>query len=127
MPLPQWLARSNKNVANRVIGPVARYLPLFAVVHHVGRVSGREYAVPVNIFRDGEEYVIALTYSSDVDWVKNVLAVGWCEVETRGRRIRLESAWVEVDREKRWAPGIVRFFLNRLGVHETLRLTASNG
>ncbi len=122
MPLPRTVARLNKRFLNRVIRPVARLLPFLAVVHHVGRVSGRAYAVPVNIFRDGDDIIVPLTYSSESDWVKNVLAAGWCELETRGQRIRMTRVVLETDREKRWAPGVIRFFLGRIGVHEVMRL-----
>src|SRR4051812_49595068 len=74
MPLPKRLARFNLHVTNRVLGPFARRLPGFAVVAHVGRRSGRVRHTPVNLFRDGDRYVIALTYGADSQWVRNVLA-----------------------------------------------------
>src|SRR6187200_537921 len=89
MPLPKRLARFNLHVTNRVLGPVARQLPGFAVVSHVGRRSGRVYRTPVNLFRDSDRYAIALTYGSDSQWVRNVLAAGAVDIETRGRRVRL--------------------------------------
>jgi len=36
MPVPRWLARFTRHVTNRVLGPVARYLPAFGVVVHTG-------------------------------------------------------------------------------------------
>jgi deazaflavin-dependent oxidoreductase (nitroreductase family) len=89
MPLPKSLARFNLRVTNRITGPFAARLPGFAIVHHVGRRSGVERSTPVNMFRDGDEYVIALTYGRDSQWVKNVLAAGEFDVVTRGRRVRL--------------------------------------
>ena len=41
---------------------LARWLPGFGVVEHAGRRSGRRYRTPVNVFRPGASYVIALTY-----------------------------------------------------------------
>jgi deazaflavin-dependent oxidoreductase (nitroreductase family) len=84
MPLPKRLARFNLHVTNRVLGPFARRLPGFAVVAHVGRRSGRVRHTPVNLFRDGDRYVIALTYGADSQWVRNVLAAGAVDIETRG-------------------------------------------
>ena len=91
MPLPKSLARLNIKVTNRITGPFAARLPGFAIVHHVGRKSGIERATPVNMFRNGDDYVIALTYGRDSQWVKNVLAAGEFEVETRGRRVTLTA------------------------------------
>jgi deazaflavin-dependent oxidoreductase (nitroreductase family) len=76
MPLPKRLARFNIKVTNRITGPFASRLPGFAIVHHVGRKSGTRRTTPVNMFRDGDDYVIALTYGRDSQWVKNVLAAG---------------------------------------------------
>lgn len=121
MPAPRWLARMNRRVTNRFLAPFARVMPGFAILHHVGRRSGRIYETPVNVFRDRDEVVVALTYSSNSDWVKNVLNAGRCEIESRGKRTVLVNPRLLVDREKRWAPGVVRFFLNRLGVNEIMR------
>jgi deazaflavin-dependent oxidoreductase (nitroreductase family) len=89
MAIPKAVARFNKHVTNHVSEPVARHLPGFAVVTHVGRRSGRAYQTPVNMFRDGERYVFALTYGADSQWVRNVMAAGSCEVRTHGRTVRL--------------------------------------
>ena len=89
MPLPKRLARFNLKVTNRITGPFAARLPGFAIVHHVGRRSGTARSTPVNMFRNGDEYVIALTYGRDSQWVKNVLAAGEFDVVTRGRRLTL--------------------------------------
>lgn len=69
MPLPRVVARSNKRFANHLTRPLARRLPYLAVVHHVGRRSGRHYATPVNVFQDGEDIVVPLPYGSVSDWV----------------------------------------------------------
>ena len=44
----------NRWLANPVARPIARRLPLLALVHHVGRTSGRRYATPIMAFRSGE-------------------------------------------------------------------------
>ena len=97
MPLPKTLARFNLVVTNRIAGPAARRFPAMAVVTHVGRRSGTVRRTPVNLFRAGDRYVVALTYGPDSQWVQNVLAAGGCEVETRGRRLRLAEPEVVHD------------------------------
>ena len=86
----------------RFVNPVTRrfagHVPGFAIVHHVGRMSGRPYATPMNVFRDGDAWVMALTYGAQVQWVRNVLAAGGCELESRGRRIRLTDPELIHDR-----------------------------
>jgi deazaflavin-dependent oxidoreductase (nitroreductase family) len=113
MPLPKGLARFNIKVTNRITGPFANRLPGFAVVHHVGRKSGVERTTPVNMFRDGDRYVIPLTYGRDSQWVKNVLAAGELDLATRGRRVRLDDPRVVQDGR---VPAPVRAILNALDV-----------
>jgi deazaflavin-dependent oxidoreductase (nitroreductase family) len=109
MPLPKALARFNRRVTNPVLAPLARRLPGFAIVTHTGRRSGREHRTPVNLFRSGDTYVIALTYGADAQWVRNVEAAGGCEIETRGARIRLVEPRIVHDprRTRVSAPGPV--------------------
>ena len=76
MPLPRAVARFNRHVTNRILGPFAYVLPLFGVVVHRGRRSRRLYRTPVNVFRRPGGVVIALTYGPESDWVRNVLAAG---------------------------------------------------
>lgn len=71
MPLPKGLARFNRSVTNRITKPAARRLGGFGVLRHTGRQSGNEYETPLNVWRHGSEVVVALTYGSDVDWLKN--------------------------------------------------------
>jgi deazaflavin-dependent oxidoreductase (nitroreductase family) len=125
MPLPKTLARFNLVVTNRVLGPLAARLPAFAVVHHVGRRSGRAYATPVNLFREGDRYVMALTYGADAQWVRNVLAAGGCEVTTRGRRLALGQPEIVRDTGHALVPRLVGRALRLLDVPDVLVLRSA--
>ena len=122
MPLPGWLAQLNRSVTNRVTRPVAGRLPWFGIVIHTGRRTGTRYRTPVNLFRDGDRYVIALTYGRDRDWVRNVLAAGGCEVETRGHTVRVIEPHIVRDERQRPVPAAIRPFLKAMGVTEFLEL-----
>jgi len=108
MPLPRAITRFNRSFLNRLLGPAARYLPAFGVVVHRGRNTGRVYRTPVNIFRQPDGYVIALTYGVG-DWVRNVLAAGECTLETRGRSYRMTQPRLVHDEQRRAVPAILRF------------------
>ena len=123
MPAPRSVARFNKRFTNRVALRVAGYLPGFAIVSHIGRNSGRAYRTPVNAFATNGGYIIALTYGAESDWVKNVLAAGACELQTRGRRMRLAAPRIVVDPEIRWAPFPVRLILGLINAPQYLRLS----
>lgn len=124
MPLPPWLARFNRGVTNRVTRPVAGRLPGFAIVRHRGRRTGRRYRTPVNLFRRGDSIVIALTYGPDRDWVRNVMAAGGCEVETRGRVLQLREPRLVTDTHRSLVPAPVRLVLRAIDVTHFLVLTA---
>jgi deazaflavin-dependent oxidoreductase (nitroreductase family) len=72
----RWLAKTNIAVTNRITSLFAGWLPGFGILTHMGRKSGKVYRTPVNVFRAPNEFIIALTYSSQCEWVKNVLAAG---------------------------------------------------
>jgi deazaflavin-dependent oxidoreductase (nitroreductase family) len=122
MPLPAWLARFNREVTNRIARPIAGRLPGFAVVSHVGRRSGRSYRTPVNMFRSGDRYVIALTYGRDRDWVKNIRATGSCMVETRGKTLHLADPRLVKDKEGALVPSSIRPILKAIGVAQFMTL-----
>src|SRR5262245_58911513 len=91
MPIPRAVTRFNKNVANHVTGIFAGRVPPLAVMNHKGRKSGKEYETPIMAFRTQDGFAIILTYGQDVDWLKNVLAAGRCELLYRRRWYALES------------------------------------
>lgn len=127
MPLPKRLARFNRHVTNPVLRLVAGRLPGFAILTHAGRRSGRRYRIPVNLYRSADRrYVVALTYGADSQWVRNVLAAGWCEVETRGRHVRLSGPEIVRDPARRLVPAPVRPFLRVLRVSSFMLLRAES-
>jgi deazaflavin-dependent oxidoreductase (nitroreductase family) len=123
MPLPAALARFNRRVTNPVVRTFAGRLPYFAIVVHDGRSSGRSYRTPVNAFaRPDGGFTLALTYGTDSQWVRNVLARGGCTVESRGRSLRLTNPRMVHDPTRRLVPAPVRPILGLLGVEDFLRL-----
>ena len=125
MPIPRWIARVNLLVTNRILGPLARWAPGMALVIHSGRKSHHEYRTPVMVFRRGNQFVIALTYGRESQWVRNVLAAKGCQLETGGRTLQLAEARIFHDDERRHMPGFVRFFLGILNVSDFLELTVA--
>lgn len=122
MVLPARLARLNRIGLNRVMVHLAPRAPLFAVLHHRGRRSGRRYAVPINVFRHGDRYLVALTYGPDTDWLRNVLAAGRCTITTRGRVVPLVAPRVYRDVHRRGVPAPVRWVLRDIGADEFLEM-----
>jgi deazaflavin-dependent oxidoreductase (nitroreductase family) len=114
------MAHFNRLVTNHLTLPLAPWLPGFGVVEHVGRRSGRRYRTPVNVFKTPDGYVIALTYGTESDWVKNVHAADGCDLVTRGQRHRLKSP--EIIHDERRVPAIIRPILRLMRVTDFLHL-----
>ncbi|GHE87234.1 nitroreductase [Amycolatopsis deserti] len=122
MVLPKSVARFNRVATNRVLGPLTRGLPGFATIVHRGRKSGKTYRTPVSVFRADGGFVLALTYGPDTDWVRNVLAAGGCEIETRGQVVKTTRPRLVHDEQRRAMPPGVRQILSVVGVTDFLFL-----
>ncbi len=80
-PLLYRMRSFNKRVLNRFTGRLARSSRgIFAIVKHVGRRSGKTYETPIIVVPISGGFVIALTYGTHVDWYRNVMAAGHCEI-----------------------------------------------
>lgn len=114
MPAPRWVAHANKIGLNQLTRFIAPWAPGWAVVIHRGRKSGRTFRTPLWAFRRPGGFVIALTYGSKADWVRNVLAADGCELEARRRRYRLTAPEVYRDENATDMPAFIRFMLRRV-------------
>ena len=123
----RWLAKINIAFTNRITSLFAGWLPGFGILTHVGRKSGKVYRTPVNVFRAPNGFIIALTYSSQCEWVKNVLAADGCELKTRGRQYQLSSPTVVHDPSRRRFPFPVHIVLTLVGADEYMELAIHNG
>lgn len=85
MPLPRWLAYTNRRIFNRYELKRGKY----PVVVHVGRTSGATYRTPVEAFEIEGGYALILMYGRETDWLQNLLAAGGGELEVRGETISI--------------------------------------
>ncbi|HET7474954.1 MAG TPA: nitroreductase family deazaflavin-dependent oxidoreductase [Dermatophilaceae bacterium] len=75
MPLPKAITTLNRDVLNPLMVRLAGLGP-FVELEHVGRRSGRVLHTVLMAFRHEQTVTVALTYGSDVDWLKNLRAAG---------------------------------------------------
>jgi deazaflavin-dependent oxidoreductase (nitroreductase family) len=104
-----------------------RWLPWFGILVYRGRKTGARYRTPMNAFRDGDDWIFALTYGSDVQWVKNVLASGEAELLVRRTTHRLVRPELFVDRNRRLVPFGFRQILGLMRVSEFMRMRPAPG
>ena len=71
---------------HRLLLPLAgrRWNPIFAVVEHRGRKSGRLYRAPVAARRVDGGFVISVAFGAQVDWHKNLVAARGGAIRWKG-------------------------------------------
>jgi len=85
MPMPRPFRKLGRTV-NPFIVPMARRVRPLAVIHHVGRRTGRPYQTPVMAFPTPGGWVVALVYGADVQWLQNALRSGGVALTRSGER-----------------------------------------
>ncbi len=61
-----------------------RWFPAWAVMHHRGRVSGRNLSLPVAVVATPDGFIINLPWGAGTNWVRNVVAADGCTVRWKG-------------------------------------------
>ena len=105
-----------------------RFFPLWAVLHHRGRRSGREFAVPVGVRTASTRYYIALPFGERTQWAQNVLAAGGGTLRWRGVDLEVtEPTLVGTDEAAAAFPRWQRRMMRTVGATLVLRLRRSDG
>ncbi len=109
---PPAASKQFNKLAVRIAGH--RFFPLWAVLRHRGRKSGKEYSVPVAVISTDTTFVIALPWGRGTDWVRNTRAAGRCTVRWKGVDYECtDPTFVEKDVALEAARGVTRFALQR--------------
>lgn len=114
----------------RLTQPLAgrRFFPLWAVLRHRGRRSGRAYAVPISVRMTVDGYFIALPFGERTQWVHNVVAAGGCTIRWRGEDLALaDPTIVGSDQAASAFPPALRWIIRAAGVQHFLRLRPVGG
>lgn len=115
--------------AARAINPLiaglagSRAIPLWAVVRHRGRRSGRMFNTPVAVgHRDGALF-IPLPFGTGTDWARNVIAAGGCTIRWKGAEYAMTDP-VVLDQEAALPAfnAIEARLLRALGIQGILRV-----
>jgi deazaflavin-dependent oxidoreductase (nitroreductase family) len=118
---PKWLPAFNR-FARRFAG-VSR--TPFAMLYHVGRRSGKTYEIPIIVmpFRGG--FVFALTYGTEVDWYRNVLAAGRANLLWHNQEYTLENPEpLDAQTALLAFPVLLRPILRLRGTQDFMRMTS---
>jgi deazaflavin-dependent oxidoreductase (nitroreductase family) len=118
-----------KNTLNRVTSRAARSgRGPFSLVRHVGRKSGRVYETPIVVAAVPEGFIAELTYGENVNWYRNVVAAGGCDLLVDGvvhRVVAVEPYPADAGRRAFGYPARVVLALLRRKEFRLLRTTSS--
>ena len=85
---PPRLARlkAATHIVNGMVAHIAgrRWTPLWGVIRHRGRRSGRAYFTPVVLRPVPGGFVVPLPWGPTTDWCRNVLTAGRAQVHWKG-------------------------------------------
>ncbi len=68
-----------------------RAFPIWGVIHHRGRKTGRDLSVPIAVTVAPDGFVINLPGGAGTNWVRNVQAAGGCVLRWKGVDHRLDQ------------------------------------
>jgi deazaflavin-dependent oxidoreductase (nitroreductase family) len=103
-----------------------RWFPLWAILRHTGRTSGRPYAIPVVALPTDDGFLIPMPFGSRTQWAQNLIASGRGGVRWRGHEYGIarpelvELGDPEVSSE---LAGPIRFMSRRFGIADWVRVS----
>lgn len=96
-----------------------RVFPLYGVIEHRGRRSGKTFRTPVVVKPTADGFIVPMPYGERTDWYRNVLAAGGCVIRWNGRTYRVGEPELVRDAPAT-APGFGRFeraAMRRFGIN----------
>jgi deazaflavin-dependent oxidoreductase (nitroreductase family) len=113
----RWLARAVQPLASPLSGN--RWFPLWAILHHTGRTSGKAYSIPVVALRTPDGFVIPVPFGDATQWVKNLFAARGGSLRFAGRDYQIsDPELVDLDVAATYLPRVLRFVTKRIGLRQ---------
>jgi deazaflavin-dependent oxidoreductase (nitroreductase family) len=115
-------------VLNRLVRRFAgrRHVPLYVLLTHRGRRSGRTYATPVVGMRVPGGFAIPMAFGEGADWYRNIMASGGATLRKDGTEHRLTDP-IAIDPDSAGSPFAAwqRPVYRALGIRRFLLLKGS--
>lgn len=115
------LSRRTNGWARSLAG--RRWMPIFALVLHRGRRSGRSHRTPVAARRVADGFIISLAFGAQVDWHRNLVAAGGGAIRWRGRDYEVTGPeLINADQGRAAFDPVRRLLLRIAGIDGYIRL-----
>ena len=115
--------------ATRLFNPLVlalagtRLLPLYGVIKHRGRRSGKAFRTPVVVRPTSDGFIVPMPWGESTDWYRNVRAAGECVIRWKGRDYPLvQPEVIDATTAKAAFSGLEQAGLTRFGIETCLRL-----
>jgi deazaflavin-dependent oxidoreductase (nitroreductase family) len=115
--------------ATRLFNPLVmllagtRFLPLYGVISHRGRRSGKIFRTPVVMRATNDGFIVPMPWGESTDWYRNVRAAGECGIRWKGRNYTgVQPEVIDAATAKAAFGGFERVIMTRFGIHYCLRL-----
>jgi deazaflavin-dependent oxidoreductase (nitroreductase family) len=115
-------------VLNRLVSRIAgrRHVPLYILLRHQGRRSGRAYATPVVGMRVPGGFAIPMAFGEGADWYRNIVAAGGATIRQHGAEHQLGAPEaIDPDAPASPFPAWQRPVFRALGIRRFLFLKGS--
>src|SRR6516225_9847886 len=66
-----------------------RLMPLYGVIQHRGRRSGKTFRTPVVVRPIQDGFIVPMPWGEGTDWFRNVRAAGGCVIRWKGRDYKM--------------------------------------
>ena len=98
-------------------------MPLYGVIEHHGRRSGKTYHTPVVVRPTSDGFIVPMPWGEGTDWYRNVRAAGECVIRWKGRDYPLVQPEVlDATAAQTAFSASQRAALVRFGINHVLRL-----
>ena len=116
-------------VATRLFNPLAmllagtRLMPLYGVLIHRGRKSGKTFRTPVVVRPTSDGFIVPMPWGEGTDWYRNVRAAGECTIRWKGRAyVEVRPEVIDTQKAPLGADDFARSNMARFGITQCLQL-----
>jgi deazaflavin-dependent oxidoreductase (nitroreductase family) len=116
-------------LATRLFNPLAmrlagtRIFPLYGVLEHRGRRSGKQFRTPVVVRPTSDGFIVPMPWGESTDWYRNVRAAGGAVIRWNGRLYPVDRPEVlDTDAVRGSVSPFQQKGMTRFGIRKVLHL-----